>query len=268
MPVVPPSCVSSLLNFCVSFFPCVSSWRSLSCTPTSPVNSEHSSLPTPLQGSLSSSPRLRDSAALPLLVSPLNYLSQPRGPLRLSDNFLCSGPRFPRAHRWRRSAPSSAASTARRRQGCSGPRVGARSCCAGRRGAGSAGRPRRLPPGPGARQGRRRLRGSGLPCSRCCRARPVPRSPRSPFICGQTPARPSAAGVVERSRAEPPGATRAASPPPHPSPLVSQPQTHGGGGGGNRRSQLLSLPPTLCLTWLAPSPVSATRASPSHLHNP
>lgn len=33
-------------------------------------------------------------------------------------------------------------------------------------------------------------------------------------------------------------------------------------------SQLRSLPPTLCLTWLAPSPASATCTSVSHPHNP
>lgn len=111
-------------------------------------------------------------------------------------------------------------------------------------------------------------RGDGLPARvrvRDCLAHaaaaacPVPRSPRSPFICVRTPA-PTPPLRGRRSRAEPPGATRTASSLPHPSPLVSGWQTHGGVGGRRGNicphpcSQLRPLPSTLCLPWPAPSP--------------
>lgn len=61
------------------------------------------------------------------------------------------------------------------------------SCCGGRRGARSAGKPRRPPPGRGPSRRQSPQCDSGLLCSCCCRGLPCPLQPHSPFIHCWTP---------------------------------------------------------------------------------
>lgn len=100
------------------------------------------------------------------------------------------------------------------------------------------------------REARVRVRGGARRGAGVCHAPAAPRPtgaprPRSPFICGWTPAHPSAArGAAGRGGARNRPGPRA---PPHPSPLAPRPQTPGGGRGDSCPPAHVSSPPAaLC----------------------
>lgn len=168
---------------------------------------------------------------------------------------MSSVPWFSRAHRWRRSAPSNAASKARRRQGCSGFPAEARSCCGGRHGARSAGRRRRPPPGPGASQ--------GLRCSCCRRCRPCsPLSSQPLYLRPDPRPDPSAAGAAGESRAAW-GHALCVSPSPSISVSVRAADTRGCG----RHPREHVFPPLFTVALAAPHPLPYLACSESRFRD-